>query len=296
MRLLVAHSCLAMTAAALMPLRPSNRHRHQQQRSTVVAQHQQPQHDQFHSRPRHDQQPQQAYTPQDWYVQQADAQPASPWTTAVDPSSGVTYYYNEQTGQARWDPPHQAHRHEGSHGGAQMIWRVASVSGWGPMGSAGRYTLRTGRCHLIVLGRYDMELHAPRRPYVSRRQCEVQLQADGTITLTSTGQPPTLWRPRDRSEWVALNGGDWLTLTDGDQVSVDAHDPESTVFTCNGFMEQQDDYAVATALNDVAMAEERLRLSSLASPCNGPSMEALEALEAADHRLAAEEQARYDLQ
>ena len=53
-----------------------------------------------------------------------------------------------------------------------------------------------------------------------------------------------------------------------------------------GYMEQGDS-EYAQALEDVALAEERLKQSVEHSPCNGPSMEALEALEAADERLAA---------
>ena len=48
----------------------------------------------------------------------------------------------------------------------------------------------------------------------------------------------------------------------------------------------------ANALNDVAWAEEALEQSALYSPCSGPSMEALEALEAADERLAAIDKGR----
>ena len=31
----------------------------------------------------------------------------SPWTTAVDPSSGRTYYYHQQTGETSWSPPEE---------------------------------------------------------------------------------------------------------------------------------------------------------------------------------------------
>jgi len=264
--------------------------RHHQQRSRIfIAQHQQDPFYPLQGQSSHAQrQYAQEYTQQDWYAQQTFTQelPAG-WASGVDPSSGATYYFNEQTGEAQWEPP------QPGYGGLQTTWRVASVSGWGPMGSAGRYTLRNGRANLVVLGRYDMELTKPYRPYVSRRQCELQLQADGSATLVSTGKPPTLWRPAG-GQWVALQRGEGLVLTDGDQVSVDAHDSESTVFACKCFLEQ-DDRHVVRALNDVTLAEERLRQSAQHSPCAGPSMEALEALEAADARLAAEENARYDL-
>ena len=60
----------------------------------------------------------------------------------------------------------------------------------------------------------------------------------------------------------------------------------------NGYVQQaqnyaqQDVYEYADALEDVALAEDRLKQSAEYSPCCGPSMDALEALEAADERLA----------
>jgi hypothetical protein len=50
---------------------------------------------------------QQGYA-QQGYSQQGYAEdlPAG-WTTGIDPSSGSTYYYNEQTGQSQWEPPLQ---------------------------------------------------------------------------------------------------------------------------------------------------------------------------------------------
>ena len=29
------------------------------------------------------------------------------WTLAIDPASGATYYFNEQTGQNQWETPQQ---------------------------------------------------------------------------------------------------------------------------------------------------------------------------------------------
>jgi len=50
---------------------------------------------------------------------------------------------------------------------------------------------------------------------------------------------------------------------------------------------QPADFQYARALEDVTEAEGRLVQSAEFSPCNGPDMEAVEALEAADERLAA---------
>ena len=79
-----------------------------------------------------------------------------------------------------------------------------------------------------MLSRYNMLRQSL---FVSRKQCLVSCLADGTATLTSVGKPPTLWRER-AGPWCSLQKGDSLVLSDGDQVSLDAKDPENTVFTC----------------------------------------------------------------
>ena len=161
------------------------------------------------------------------------------WTEGFDESCSMPYYYNEQTGQTQWDPPtagaEQAD-HSGyggaqqGYGAQQAVWRVASVKGWGPR-FAGKYTLPDRGSFQVALGRYDMELGRPYRPWVSREQCIVQLQADGSITLESRGKGPTLFRNHGGA-WCALQKGEGLTLTHGDQISLDPNDPEGTVFMC----------------------------------------------------------------
>lgn len=177
---------------------------------------------------------QQGYQQQE-FEQQAYVQdlPAG-WTSGFDQSCGATYYYNEHTGQSQWEPPHvgapPAENTPQQGAGTQVTWKVASVSGWGPR-FAGKYTLRHGGTFYVALGRYDMEISKPTRPWVSREQCVIQLQPDGTATLESRGKAPTLFRNRGGT-WYALEKGEGLTLSEGDQVSVDYNDPEGTVFTC----------------------------------------------------------------
>ena len=120
----------------------------------------------------------------------------SAWTTAVDEASGATYYYNEQTGESQWEapspqpgPPQPAAQPAYPRPAAQqtaqaVVWRMASASGWGPR-FAGTYKLRLGDEE--YLGRYDMDLQKPTRPWVSRKQCLVYVGADGAaLTLTLT--------------------------------------------------------------------------------------------------------------
>jgi len=66
---------------------------------------------------------------------------------------------------------------------------------------------------------------------VSRKQCMVQVLADGTVTLTSYGKGPTLWRAR-AGPWQHVRNGESLVLSDGDQVSLDVNQPDGAVFTC----------------------------------------------------------------
>ena len=179
---------------------------------------------------------QSGYAQQD-YAQPGDAQslqdlPAG-WITGFDESSGRTYFYNEQTGATQWEPPRQSNYPQQiaqqGYGANQVLWCMVSASGWGPR-FAGKYKLRLGDEEYI--GRYDMDLEKPTRPWVSRKQCLVYVGADGTPNLVSCGQYlPTLWRERG-GEWVALYKDDSLVLSDGDEVSLDSNDPEGTVFIC----------------------------------------------------------------
>ena len=83
------------------------------------------------------------------------------WSTGVDPASGATYYFHEQTGQSQWvAPDHQQSAQQGARGaqpdpgGAQGVWRLSGspgVTGFIDKGShfqqddyALPYTLRNG--------------------------------------------------------------------------------------------------------------------------------------------------------
>ena len=69
-------------------------------------------------------------------------------------------------------------------------------------------------------------------PTVSRAQCKVNVAADGGAVLTSLGScSPTLWRSQG-GPWNALYEGQAQYLSEGDQVSLDANNPESAIFTC----------------------------------------------------------------
>jgi len=69
-------------------------------------------------------------------------------------------------------------------------------------------------------------------PTVSRSQCKVSVLPDGSAILTSQGScAPTLWRSPG-GVWNALYEGQQQYLTSGDQVSLDANNPESAIFTC----------------------------------------------------------------
>jgi len=148
------------------------------------------------------------------------------WVQGHDVASGQAYYYNEQTGESQWEPPQSATRVQSRTPAAreyvpQIIWRVAGVSGV----DAG-HTLR--KHDTKVLSRWNM---LEQKLTVSRKQCVVQVRADGSATLTSTGKGATLWRERD-GPWCAVQRGESLVLTDGDRVSLDCNRPEGAVFEC----------------------------------------------------------------
>ena len=153
------------------------------------------------------------------------------WIAGVE-ASGMTYYYNEQTGASQWDPPQS---------GGEVLWRVTPFSGtrcYVERGVQPRcYELRNGDRQ--VLSRFSM---LTQKLTVSRVQAIMHVQ-DGTATLSSCGRAPTLWRGRGLP-WVALANGDQAPLTNGDQVSLDCNDPEAAVLTCEQVgAVQQDAYA-----------------------------------------------------
>ena len=167
---------------------------------------------------------------QDMYTQQQVQLPAG-WTTGVDQETGDVYYIDEQTGQSQWEPPQNG----GYAQPGQVLWRLDSASGWTPR-FAGTYKLAAGE--EAVLGRYDMHSDICTRPWVSRKQCAVIVEADGTAILVTRGKPPTGWRaPGGAWNWLwtgfANNGyPEYHILSDGDQISLDANDEEGSVFTC----------------------------------------------------------------
>ena len=88
------------------------------------------------------------------------------------------------------------------------------------------YTLCNGEQQ--VLSRWNM---VKQRLTVSRMQCIVQVTADGIPAVISCGRGPTLWRAPG-GPWNGLYRDQWKVLDNGDQLSLDWHDPDAAVFTC----------------------------------------------------------------
>ena len=146
------------------------------------------------------------------------------WISGVDPASGQTYYYNEQTGQSQWEPPagfggQQGYGAQQGYGGQQALC-VNAVSG-----VTGFHTLQPGQQQ--VLGRYDM---MQQHEGVSRKQCLVEVNVDGTAYLVSKGKPPT--GLRRNGVWYWLDTDERQRLMDGDQVSLDQYNPEYALYSC----------------------------------------------------------------
>jgi len=99
------------------------------------------------------------------------------------------------------------------------------------------YTVGSGED--IILGRWNMKII---RQTVSREQCRVLVDPDGTAVLIARGKGQTLWKSRDdtRMGWNALYRGEEHILSDGDLISINWNDPEAAVFRCNvGYAEAQ---------------------------------------------------------
>lgn len=125
------------------------------------------------------------------------------------------------------------------YGTQQLLWRLVPAAG-----VLSEYTLCPGE--ETVLGRFDM---VQQSPFVSRKQCEVQIAADGSATLASIGKPSTLLRRAGQAApWYVLRRAEDerpiplslglpvptfgpCVLSNGDQISLDCHNPESAVFT-----------------------------------------------------------------
>ena len=71
----------------------------------------------------------------------------------------------------------------------------------------------------IILGRWNMKVI---RQTVSREQCRVLVEPDGTAVLIARGKGQTLWKSRDdtRMGWNALYAGEEQVLSDGDLISI----------------------------------------------------------------------------
>ena len=154
--------------------------------------------------------------------------------------------YPQQSGyppqQGGYPPPQGGYPPPQGYG-TQSIWRVYPVSGvTGHTAFTGSkekygvlpYTLCAG--DEFSLGRWNMIQPSV---YVSRVQCVVQALADGTAGVVSRGKPATVWR-RGNGPWSKLTKGQSLLLSSGDQISVDAKNPEGSVFTIEQESPMQD--------------------------------------------------------
>jgi len=131
--------------------------------------------------------------------------------------------------------------------GAQVLWRIypaAGVSGHNRFSGAvsdlnrDRFSSVCNKYGTLpyelianderILCRWNMQFPVET---VSRSQCKVTVYPDGNALLTSQGScAPTLWRQQG-GPWNALYDGQMEWLTNGCQVSLDANNPEGSVFT-----------------------------------------------------------------
>lgn len=147
------------------------------------------------------------------------------WVSGVDEASGMTYYYNEQTGQSQWEPPPGAAAGAGAagYGGGQF----AAAGTWQVCNAAGTcFVVRPGEDHII--GRNDLPV--PKNT-ISRSQCQIQVSADGTAKVMSCGKPETGYASGGRP-WEFLRCYESRQLQNGDLISLDKNDLESAMFTC----------------------------------------------------------------
>ena len=147
----------------------------------------------------------------------------SGWITSVD-ESGRVYYYNEETGQSEWELPSQ-------ESSGQVLLRLTPACG-----VLSEYTLSNGEQQ--VLSRFDM---ATQKTTVSRMQCLVHVDADGTASVVSIGKRPTGLRRHSRAPWYGLSRDATHVLKDGEEIALDMDSgesvgyqgtPYSAVFTC----------------------------------------------------------------
>uniref|UniRef100_A0A7S4MY15 WW domain-containing protein n=1 Tax=Prymnesium polylepis TaxID=72548 RepID=A0A7S4MY15_9EUKA len=142
----------------------------------------------------------------------------------VTPRGGSTtmqYDYSQQDyygTTAQQDYPQQGYGTQQDYGGAQGAWCVD-----GP----------TGQCCLQpggekILGRFDARVQ---KTTISRQQCVVRVDYEGSATVMSLGKPLTGWRAAAGTPWQWLRNGDERVIFNGAQLSLDQTDPEGEVFT-----------------------------------------------------------------
>jgi hypothetical protein len=166
----------------------------------------------------------------------------------VDPGSGNIYYYNELTGESRWEAPdQQGYGIQQDYGDQQGY---GGQEGYGPQHGQHQqgYGASLGACQTLVhveptagvyntyevrngerqvLGRWDMDCP---NPYISRMQCGIDVAPDGTTFITSVGKPPSALRAPD-GEWYEVRPGESYAVYDGQEFSLDCLKPETAVFT-----------------------------------------------------------------
>ena len=140
------------------------------------------------------------------------------WYGSVQPTNQWGQYGQAQQGY----PQQEAYGSQGYVG--QGLWQVTSNKGYPQYG--------VDKGGEQILGRYDMEEWIPTKAYVSRQQCVVKVDYDGNARLVTLGKPATGWRSRNGGEWQWITNRERRILSDGDQISLDAKDPEGSVFTC----------------------------------------------------------------
>ena len=175
------------------------------------------------------------------------AQLAPGWVTGVDEQSGHLYWYNQQTGESQWEPPHAAHTGESQwqppHAAtAQVMWIVAPADG-----VFNEYTVRNGEEQ--VLGRYDM---VEQDPYVSRVQCLVRVAADGSASVVSLGKAQTfILQPSEMlpsgeytRRMVVLRKDEEHVLRDSEQIALRKNHQTGAMIGIFTVYAQQDEYGV----------------------------------------------------
>ena len=154
------------------------------------------------------------------------AQLAPGWIADVDPQSGHVYYYNELTGESRWEAPPDQHAYGAQPPGygygsiGQVLLQVEPT-----VGVYNTYYMRNGDRQ--EMGRWDMDCP---NPYISRTQCFIEVDPSGIASLTSVGKPPTALRAPD-GEWYEVRYGESYVVYDGQEFSLDCFNPETAYFT-----------------------------------------------------------------